>query len=876
MSSLRRHPILSLIALAALAALAAFGVVYATLLADLPPVSSAEQRLVRPTSQILDRNGRLLYEVLDPNAGKQLSLSLEDVPAACVQAALATEDKRFYSHPGVDPLAIARAAWQNWRADGYIVSGASTITQQVARNLLLGADERYTQSYARKLREAWLALGLERRYSKDEVLALYLNQSYYGNFAFGLEAAAQIFFGKPARQLARGECALLAGLVQYPTGYNPLNDPEAARARRLTVLRLMREAGFIDEAEQAAIAAEPLRYKSNLFDIEAPHFVMVVQDLLVQRLGADRLRDGGLRVVTTLDLDLQREAEESVRRRLDLLNCRTPGLCTPTTDPNRRADNTAAVVLDSQTGDILALVGSPDYFDAAIQGNVNAALSLRQPGSAIKPFTYAVALDPQRSAALGLEALTPATILADLPTTFYVTDETGARVPYTPVNYDSMAHGPVSVRDALANSYNVPAVKVLDRIGVDALKQMAGDAGISTFTGDFGLALTLGGGEVRLLDLAAAFGSFDDGARLDPRAILAIDEGIGDSVSGIGKEQLQPYQATSFAVATNSLDPIPNTQYPITDNQPRVLSPAAAYLITDILSDNAARIPAFGAESVLKLPFPAAAKTGTTTDWRDNWTVGYTTRRIVGVWVGNADNTPMRDVSGVDGAGPIWHDLMLAAHRTPPPAFERPAAIVEELICSPSGLLPTRWCPRTRLERFIRGTEPTRPDDQFQPVTIDLATGLRADESTPPARRAERVFRVLPPEYHDWMVSRGLPLIPPAAATDAGGTALAARDAAPLVLTGPVSHTAYQIHPGVPRASQRIEVAGYADGGAWAELRLVVDGRVVAQAGGAQRLRAWWVLEPGEHRFRLEGQRTPGGPLEQSGEALVVVREFQP
>jgi len=269
--------------------------------------------MVRPTTQILDRNGRLLYEVLDPNTGKQRDLSLANVPPTCIQATLATEDSRFYHHFGVDPVAVTRALWQNYRAGGDIVSGGSTLTMQLARNLFLEPEERYTQSLRRKLREAWLAGRLEVRYTKAELLALYLNQTYYGNFAFGLEAAAQIFFAKPAAQLSNGECALLAGLVQYPTGYNPLQDAQIAKNRQRTVLRLMREADFITVDDEARIAAEPLRYRSRLFDIEAPHFVMYIQDLLARQLGEDRLRAGGLQVTTTLDLDLQQQAERAIR-----------------------------------------------------------------------------------------------------------------------------------------------------------------------------------------------------------------------------------------------------------------------------------------------------------------------------------------------------------------------------------------------------------------------------------------------------------------------------------------------------------------------------------------------------------------------------------
>ncbi|MFM7172622.1 MAG: transglycosylase domain-containing protein, partial [Caldilinea sp.] len=595
-----------------LAALTAGVALYWWIWADLPPVHSALLRAASPTTQILDRNGQLLYEWIDPAAGKQLDLELSRIPAACIQATIATEDSRFFWHGGVDPLAILRALWQNLQSQG-IVSGASTLTQQLARNLLMENQERFESSLRRKLREAVLAWQLEQTYTKDALLALYLNQTYYGNFAFGIEAAAQIFFAKPASQLSLAECALLAGLVQYPSGYNPLLDPEAAKGRQLTVLRLMQSHGALTAAQAEEAARQPLQYRSSLFAIEAPHFVMYVQELLVQQLGLERVRAGGLRVYTTLDLDLQRQAETALRRRLAQLTCQAETACTDPAARSRQVDSAAAVILDSQNGDILTLIGSPDYFAANASGNVNAALARRQPGSAIKPFTYAAALDPQWSSS---PPLTAATILPDLPKTFTVQNSDGSQAPYRPQNYDRKAHGPVSLRTALANSYNVPAVEVLEHIGVETLRQLAAQAGIATFTERYGLALTLGGGEVRLLDLTAAYSIFDDGYALAPRALQRVESSA---------------PATSQATTIFHLAP-PTTS-------PQVLSPQAAYLITDILADDLARAPTFGRGSVLDLPFPAAVKTGTTTDWRDNWTVGYSTQRIVGVWVGNADNT---------------------------------------------------------------------------------------------------------------------------------------------------------------------------------------------------------------------------------------------
>ncbi len=800
---------------------------YGWLFADLPPVSALEHRVARPTTRILDRNGRLLYEVIDPDAGKQINLALDQIPQTCQDATIATEDGHFYLHPGVDPVAILRAAIQNARS-GEIVSGASTITQQLARMLLLDPSERLAPTYERKLREAWLAWRLDSRYTKDELLALYLNQTYYGNFAFGIEAAAQVFFGKPAAQLSRGECALLAGLIQYPGGYNPLNQPEVAKARQQTVLRLLRDDGYISDEEMTLIEQEPLRYRSNLFAINAPHFVMYVQDELARSLGSETLRAGGLTVVTTLDLDLQQAVERSITQRLDLLNCRTPGLCDETTAPNRRISNAAAVVLDATSGDILAMAGSPDYFDAAIQGNVNAALSLRQPGSAIKPLTYAAAMDPAWSAEAGLPPLTPADIIADLPTTFYDSTTTGDVEPYTPLNYDRTFHGPVSVRTALAASYNIPAVKVLERIGVETLRRLAAQAGISSFTGDYGLALTLGGGEVRLLELAAAYGMLDDGKPLRPQAI----------------RQLTIDNCQSSIVECSDRDVLPDSN--------AVIDPATAYLVTDILSDPVARLPAFGEGSALELPFPAAVKTGTTTDWRDNWTVGYSPTRIVGVWVGNSDNAPMVGVSGLTGAGPIWRDIMFAAHPVPPGDFPRPPAITERRICSPSGLLPTPDCQRLRTERFIAGTEPTKPDTQFQRID-------------------GQVRWVLPPEYDEWAESQALHQTHNAARKVAENPTLSSTRSA-LRLNTPANLSAFQLHPGRPVESQRIRVNGYVtDGAQWAALRLVVDGEVLAQAEDVARIDARWTLEAGDHEIWLEGKPTANSPVVRSNIATVSV-----
>nr|MCU0508958.1 transglycosylase domain-containing protein [Anaerolineae bacterium] len=390
-----------IIALAALA-LAAAGIATAVLSA--PDLDALARAPDVPSILITDRNGRALYEAIDAQGNKHVPIPLASIPQACRDATVATEDARFFQHFGVDPLAIARSFIWNTR-EGRIVSGASTLTQQLARNLLMSEEERSRRTYARKLKEALLAIRLELRYSKEELLALYLNTTYYGHYATGVEAAAQAYFGVHAHELDLAQCAMIAGLPQWPPGYNPIENPDGAKQRQATVLRLMVEQGKITQAQADEAGREALAYASTPFPIEAPHFVMFVQSALESLLPAGRAAEGGLRVTTTLDLDWQGAAEDALRRQLARLRpCEqvSGGLprvdCDPRADPNRRVENAALVSLDPASGAIRALVGSPDYFDASIGGAVNAVLASRQPGSAIKPLTYALALDPAAAA----------------------------------------------------------------------------------------------------------------------------------------------------------------------------------------------------------------------------------------------------------------------------------------------------------------------------------------------------------------------------------------------------------------------------------------------------------------------------------------------
>jgi penicillin-binding protein 1C len=622
----------------------------------------------RPSILITDRNGRVLYEAIDSAGNKYVPLPLASIPRACQQATIATEDANFYHHPGVDPIAIARAVWLNLRA-GETVSGASTLTQQLARNLMMTEAERAERTLSRKLREAWLAWRLERKYSKDELLALYLNTTYYGHYATGIEAAAQAYFGVHAPELDLAQCALIAGLPQWPPGYNPIENPDAARRRQATVLRLMVERGAIPPEQAQEAGEEALRFASTPFPIQAPHFVMYVQSLLETLLPSERLANGGLRVVTTLDLDWQAAGEAAVGRRIGQLRpCSMtqdalPGVnCDANADPTRRVENGALIALDPATGAIRTMVGSPDYFDASRSGAVNGALAQRQPGSAIKPLTYALALDPQAAARAGRMPWTPATIIPDIRTSFATAEGT----PYVPNNYDRRYHGPVTLRTALANSYNIPAVRALETVGVDSLVDLARQLGIpwqraarpvegSTEKPRYGLSLTLGGGEVRLIDLAAAYGAFATGGyRVMPYAIERIETLNGEALWTHEGVIVDEHPSTPSSEPLVDSAPVARRQ----EVRERVLDERVAFLVTDILSDDLARRQAFGEGSSLDIGQQAAAKTGTTTDWRDNWTMGYTPELVAGVWVGNADNTPMKDVSGITGAGPIWHDFM--------------------------------------------------------------------------------------------------------------------------------------------------------------------------------------------------------------------------
>jgi penicillin-binding protein 1C len=596
--------------------------------------------------RILDRSGALLREVLSDDGGRCRWLGLEGMSPHLVRATIAAEDREFFLHSGVRLPSIIRALVQNARR-GRVVSGASTITQQVVRNI-----ERKPRTVLVKLIEAWLAVRLEHTISKPGILVQYLNRVPYGNGTFGAEAASRLYFDKPCRQLGLAEAAFLAGLPRSPSAANPYKNLRAALERKSSVLRRMVDAGLITPEESKQADAEPLNVVTGMERFRAPHFC----DLVLDSLGG-RAKYGSREVRTTLDLGLQKKIEVLLKRRVDSLR-------------DRGISNGAAVIMDNGTGDLLALVGSADYFADADSGQVNGALSLRQPGSALKPFTYALALE---------RGLTAASIIEDAPDAFPALDGY-----YEPRNYDRKFHGPIRLRSALASSYNVPAVSVLETLGPDLLYYRLKALGFDSLEkppGYYGLGLTLGNGEVRLLELVRAYAALASGGRFRrERTILGrIDRNGREAVFG-------PEKAFD------------------------VLAPDVTYIITHILSDPDARVPTFGYDSPLRLPFPCASKTGTSKDYRDNWTVGYTPAYTVGVWMGNFDGKPMHDVSGITGCGPLFRDicLLLEAGGVSRP-FPEPTGLVRASICPVSGGLAGPRCPGSVVEIFISGTEPKRP-----------------------------------------------------------------------------------------------------------------------------------------------------------------------
>lgn len=622
------------------------------------PTKNLGDRDIDLTTKIYDRNGKLLYNIYaDKN---RTLLPFDQIPQHIKNASIAIEDKDFYKHKGFDILGVIRASMAI--AFKQELQGGSTITQQLVKTAFLTPERNLT----RKIKELYLAYQVESNFNKNQILEMYLNEVPYGGTAYGIEAASQTYFGKKVTELNLAESALIAGLPQSPTTYSPFgNNPKLAKQRQIEVLRRMLEEKFISQQEHDQAVSEVLVFAQPNIDIKAPHFVLFIKDQLAQKYGEKLVEQGGLRVTTTLDLDIQEMSQEVVTNEVAKLK-------------NYNVGNGAAMVTNPKTGEILAMVGSRDYFDTANDGNVNVTTSLRQPGSSIKPINYAGGL---------MNGLTAGTIIVDGPVTFK------GSPPYTPKNYDGKFHGAVTLRKSLANSYNIPAVKVLAYNTVPFMLELAQKMGITTF-GDpsrYGLSLTLGGGEVKMIDMTTAFSAFaNKGVSHEAYGVIKVEDKDG--------KVLEEHK---------------------NDEGKRAIPEEIAFIISHILADNQARSDAFGTNSQLYIPGKVVSvKTGTTDDIRDNWTIGYTPSYLTAVWVGNNDNKPLNRslTSGVTGAAPIWNKIMKNLLKNKEiENLVAPDNVVSRATCVGPGEKKddgTMNC-KSQIEFYVKGTEPKNEDSKF-------------------------------------------------------------------------------------------------------------------------------------------------------------------
>ncbi|MBI4089686.1 MAG: transglycosylase domain-containing protein [Candidatus Levybacteria bacterium] len=651
---------------------------------DLPTPGKLSASNFSQATKIFDRNGILLYDIYrDEN---RTYITLNQIPQSLQEATIAIEDKDFYQNQGFSILGYLRA-FRNAILSRRIAGGGSTLTQQLVKNTLLTSE----QTIARKIKEFILAIQVDRKYTKDQILELYFNATPYGGTTVGVEAASERYFGKKAKDLNLTESIILAGLPQRPSFYSPYGqNPKAYIERSKEVLRRMQEDGYITKKQELeTIKKLPTQeFLKETHAIKAPHFSFYVKDLLIKQFGENVVEQGGLQVTTTLDYKLQAKAEEIVKEEVDDAK-------------SLKVGNGASVVLNPKNGEILSMVGSRDFFEESDTKSDNKSKetsqggqfnvitqALRQPGSSIKPVAYATALE---------KGYTASSLIMDTKTVF---PNPGQEKDYEPKNYDGKFHGPLQLRFALGSSINIPAVKLLALIGVKNMLSTAYNMGISTFAptdenvNRFGLSLTLGGGDVKPLELASSYTAFANGGyRSDPISILKVTDPKGKVLF----EQKEV-------------------------NKKQVLSPEVAFIISHILLDNNARLLTFGPNSYLNTGKTISVKTGTTDDKRDNWTIGWTPSILVATWVGNNDNSEMGDVaSGVTGAAPIWRRIILEALKDKPQEdFVKPSNVIAVTIDSLGGGLPIDGQP-TRSEYFIKGTEPQRPSPIYKEIKVSKA-----------------------------------------------------------------------------------------------------------------------------------------------------------
>jgi len=733
--------------------------------------------------QVFDRAGQLIRETRSGDGRWASRVPLPQMSPWVVPALLAAEDARFYRHPGIDVLAMARAAGQAlWQRR--LVSGASTLTQQLARAVVVRP-----RTAAGKWHELVLALRIEASLSKAQILEEYLNRVEFGPNLRGIDAASRHYFDKPVAALDLAEAAMLVGIPRGPTLYDPKRNPRFVEQRRNRILERMRARHLADDEHIAEALAEPVRLQRCDTVGGTEH---LVQSLLSGALAPELRGESIQRITTTIDSGLQAEVSELARR-------------AGTSIAEYGASAVSVVVVDNASGEVLAYVGSPDFFAAKTLGQNDGARALRQPGSALKPFVYAAAM-----ARLGMTA---ASVLPDIELQFPSQDG-----PYSPKNYDGRYHGPVLLRDALANSLNVPAVYTASRVGPEHLLELLHRVGFESLQNSadyYGPALALGDGEVRLTELAQAYALLARGGAFLP---------------------LRYYREAALAsgarLSRESTVAVP------------VIEPRIAAVLTDILSDDLARSPEFGQGGPLAFPFAVAAKTGTSKGFRDNWTVGFSHEVTVAVWAGNFDGTPMMGSTGITGAGPLFHEVMLAAMRgREPSALLTHAGLVPAEVCELSGARASVQCPHHRREWFVPGHEPVSECDFHERVAIDPRNGLRAGAAC--VDRTERVFERYPVEYRNFALQARRPVAPSEFSARCPG-APALTDARAPELVFPIAHAEFEIDPG-SRNDQEIVLEARTAAPA---LTFWVDGRRLATVGSPFRVPLR--LVPGEHRVRLE------------------------
>lgn len=677
---------------------------------DLPnPAGLKNYRVIPVSTQILDRNGKLLYDVYKEE--NRTPVRIHELPSAVKQATIAIEDKDFYKHRGISIFGGMVRAFKDTFILKKGLQGGSTITQQLVKGALLSPE----RTIRRKLREVVLALWTEQILSKDDILELYLNQVPYGGSAYGVEQASWTYFDKPAKELNLAQSAFLAGLPRAPSLYSPYSNPDLAKKRRNDVLNEMYNQKYItlkqrDEAKKEELNIKPFKTKIN-----APHFVFYVKALLEKQYGAQTVEEGGLKVFTTLDLDLQKKAEEVVNEELEKIT-------------RLRVTNGAALVTRPPTGEILAMVGSSDYF-ATSSGTFNVTTALRQPGSSIKPINYAIGIDRR--------LVNAATVFVDDRVCF----RTPGQKPYCPENYDGRFHGLTQLRFALGNSYNIPAVKMMEINGVENFIASAPAFLIDSFKDPsrYGLSLTLGGGEVTMIEMAQAFSAFaNEGI---PKKLVSVLK-----VTDKNNKVIYEYKDPNFV--SDIKKPLTYPNY-LAISGKRAISQQTAFIISHILLDNNARAAAFGTSSqlVVKGHKAVSVKTGTTDNKRDNLTYGYTPNFLVGVWVGNNDNTPMHPslTSGVTGAAPIWNRIMLTVLEKQPDLWPRkPDGVEGRQVCADSGALMSRTPEGTescgsRFEYFIKGSEGAqRVSTTRELIPVNRDTGRQTTTADPAHEMQEK------------------------------------------------------------------------------------------------------------------------------------------